>query len=358
MRLNQIFPTVFTLLFTCALQAQPVIGPDDMPAANASYQLYQAAGIGLEDPALDFGENVTWDYSALDGMGPQVTDFLPVSSAPFFYQFVFNNPNQQHYANHCTAVPEFGLPLPIEISQIYNFFRADEQGYYDCGFAATLSGFPLFANRNPTDRILKFPLEYGMEPDTNDTFFSAGVPGFGELKSFRIRQNSVDGWGTVITPAGSFDCLRVRSVVSGRDTLFAEEFGIDQVIELPETIEYRWVAPEGGPPVLQINMSGGAVTQVSYRGLDVTSVPEWTKVEKLSVYPNPAVSHTWLELPEDEQVLQIIAFDSGGRTVQIPVAERQHNRMSLNTGSLAAGNYQLGIQTHKNWYSATVMVVR
>lgn len=346
------------VLSVVRLTAQPVIGPADMPSADQSYQLVQSAGIGLDDPGNTFGEDVLWDYSELEAVNTQVNSYVPVSDAPFLYQFWFNNPSLPTFSNHALPAAEFGFELPIPISDIYNFYRADENGYFDCGFAASLSGFPLSGARNPTDRILKFPLEFGMAPDTNSTFFDITIPELANIKSFRTRANTVDGWGTVVTPSGTFDALRVRSVVNGVDTIFVESAGIDQAIVTPETIEYRWLSPGAGIPVLQINTVDGNVTTVNYLGTEVTSLgASAVKTESLKIYPNPAHMEVWLEIGAGEQVMQLVVTDVTGKLVEVPARE-EGNRIHLNTSVLNAGMYRVFVKSNNNRYSDWLLVAR
>lgn len=352
------FLTLFSAIAVSGLVAQPVIGPADMPSSGQSYQLVQSAGIGLDDPGNTFGEDVLWDYSELQQLTAQVNSYVPVSDAPFLYQFWFNNPALPSFSNHALPAAEFGFELPIPISDIYNFYRADENGYFDCGFAASLSGFPLSGARNPTDRILKFPLEYGMAPDTNSTFFNITIPELANIKSFRTRANSLDGWGTVVTPSGTYEALRVRSVVNGVDTIFVESAGIDQTIVTPETIEYRWLSPGAGLPVLQINVVDGNVTTVNYLGTEVTGLAEVPAGSaSLQIFPNPAVSEAWLEIAAGEQVLQLVVTDISGKLVEVD-SRKAGNRIHLNTSLLNAGMYRVMVLSDNQRYSNWLLVAR
>lgn len=352
------YQLLFLLLIAFGvLHAQPVIGPDDMPSAGQSYQLIQSSGVDVEDPGPVSGADLIWDYSDLPEINIQNNDYVAVSEAPVLYQFFFNNPFSPSFSNHAQPVSPGDFELPIPITDIYNFYRADDEGYFDCGFAASLSGFPVSGARNPTDRILKFPLEYGMEADTNDTFFNLNIPELANIKSYRIRTNSTDGWGTVITPGGSFEALRVRSVVNGVDSVYSESFGINQVINQPETIEYRWIAAGQGLPVLQINVVDGAVTQVTYRGLETTSVDLHTAMNEVKAFPNPASDVVTVNLPSGEMAQSAVLVDLAGHQF-FPEFEHNTDIVRLNVHHFAPGLYRLVIRGKEGLFESGVLIAR
>jgi len=180
------------LFLATIMSAQVTIDVGDMVVAGQTFEIVQSAGMELDDPGLSSGEAVIWDYSDLAALATQEDAYVALSQVPFTYQFVFNNPNSQNFSNHALPGADLGDDLPVPVSDIFNFFRADDNGYFDCGFASSLSGFPLFGARNPTDRIFKLPLEYGMPADTNDSFFSITIPELANVKSFQIRENTLD----------------------------------------------------------------------------------------------------------------------------------------------------------------------
>lgn len=329
--------------------AQITIDENDMPVVGEPYGVVQTAGIEIEDPAGLAGEDVFWDYSDLNEGLAETETYLSVSDVPIQFQFVFNNPFSESYSNLALPVANFTDGLGIPVSDAHNFFRADEDGYFDCGYAASFSELPIFGERNPTDRILKFPLEYGMAPDANDSFFEINIPQFANYKSYQTRENSVDGWGVVETPAGVYDALRVRSVVNGIDSIYSETLQIDQAIVQPETIEYRWLAPEQGLPVLQINTVDGMVTQVRYQTDEVdTAIPEFV-AEEIAVFPNPAIEQFNAVIPTSVYAERVVLVDLNGRLIDVDYTQTG-NEVQVNSSNVNAGLYRVFIYSEKrNW---------
>ena len=100
--------------------AQISLGTNDMPE-TMSYFLSTA--ILPPDNYVEAGENYDLDYSDLEVATQREVNYVSVSQAPFFYQFVFNNPSDPvHYADHATAQDGFSLGETASFSDFYAFF--------------------------------------------------------------------------------------------------------------------------------------------------------------------------------------------------------------------------------------------
>lgn len=328
-----------------------------MPQVGVSYFTIEAPISDQGDPGFLAGPDYYWDYNDLGMSATDSTAYSSVSDVPFQFQIIFNNPFSASYANRALAINGLGVGgMQIPLSDAHNFFRVAGDGFYDCGYAATFNDLPLFGNRNPTDRIFALPLTYGMPADTNDSFFDVVVPTLATVKSYQTRANSLDAWGTVVTPAGSYEALRVRSVVNGVDSVTIETFGIDQVIVRPETIEYRWLSPEMGVPVLQINTVDGDITEIRYRIPEVeVGLSEILEKETIKLYPNPASEFVRADLPDGFSVKEALLFDFGGK--QIAGDFTIHgNKLELNVAGLPNGLYHMALSGTDKHLSAWLVV--
>jgi len=98
------------------------------------------------------------------------------------------------------------------------------------------------------------------------------VPTLGAYQTEQTRQNNVDGWGTLNLFEESFDVLRVVTVINATDSVYIEFIGTGTTFDRPEVTEYKWLSPGIPVPVLQINETAGAVTQVLVKGEPVSVI--------------------------------------------------------------------------------------
>ncbi len=337
-------PTLLFILlfFGCAIgNAQVTITDDDMPQIGESFLNVQAFEIDYEDPALTSGTDVYWDFSGLTAASDELITFIGVSDVPFAFQFVYNNPGSESYANLALQVNDFGVGVEVPVTEGHGFFLVAEDGFYDCGVAGNLNGFPIIGNREPTDRIFQLPLEFGMEADSSYSYLEIEIPELGHGNSHQHRENTLDAWGTVVTPEGTYEALRVRSVVNATDTIIAEAFEIFEVIVHPETVEYRWMAPGQGVPVLQINTIEGIITEISYRSDDIDiGVAEAPLVKEVTVYPNPARNLCTVNIPDTEIIHSANLVDLTGKTAPVEF-EQNGQEIRLNVNQATPGLYRI-----------------
>lgn len=339
--MRQFFPVFIFLFASVQCWAQVTITQDDMPQLGTSYYTVQAPIFDQGDPESLAGPDFFWDYNDLGIAATDSVAYASVSEVPLQYQLIFNNPFSNSYANRALAIDGFGAGgMEVPLEDAHQFFLVDDDGFYDCGYAATFNELPLFGERNPTDRIFVLPLTYGMPADTSESFFEVDIPTMANVKSYQTRTNTLDAWGTVVTPSGSYEALRVRSVVNGVDSITIEAFGLEQVVVRPETVEYRWVSPEMGVPVLQINTTEGEVSEIRYR-LEEEEVGLATKTERIdvSLYPNPAADVAHIDLPANFSLTSIYLFDTSGKQVSgnFSISE---NQVKINAAAIPNGLYR------------------
>ena len=112
----------------------------------------------------------------------------------------------------------------------------------------------------------------------------------------KTRTDTVDGWGTLITPYGTFNSIRVKSVINEKDSMHIDmPFPFGFSIQRAVVTEYKWLATGQGIPLLQINTSGNTVTQIIYRdSLRVTPLSVNNDSRNildgndLTIFPNPS----------------------------------------------------------------------
>lgn len=283
--------TVFLLILTTlslTSSAQITISNNDMPSVNDIYHISITSNLQGNNPALT-GTNFLWDYSQLQATVQRSDTFVAVTSTPLAYQYYFNNvflyPN--HKADYAIKGEDLNAQPVVNISDVYNFYKNSSNKYANVGFGSNLNGVPSSTKREPIDEEYLFPLNYN---DNKISFskFSISQPSGDGYGQHQRRIDTVDGWGTVITPLGTYNCIRVKSIVDISDSIYMSQFGITIVAGRPQKIEYKWLAANSGVPVLKIAVDSVS-TQIEYQdnlmvGINDNVLP----IYHLKVFPNPA----------------------------------------------------------------------
>lgn len=334
--------------------AQITIGEDDMPNANDTLRYRTTIATGV-DVALT-GAGITWDFGQLNPMLEAADTTVSVSATPLLYQLYFNNPflYPQNRADYGVKGTDFDFQA-ITLTDVYDYYRADANGFFNVGFGANVNGLPTSVRRQPTDRVHQFPMNYGNE-EISASAFNLNIPGLFYFGQDQVRSNEVDGWGTLYLPADTFEVLRVKSTIQRSDTIYIQQLGTGFRLPEPETIEYKWIAAGMGKPVLEVITVGGIATTAEffYEPDDITTAVNTLRMKGPQVYPNPARNEVFVPVAMDGR---LILRDATGRAV----LERNVRAGSLERVelvSLANGTYAVEIAGQDAIARSTVVVQR
>ncbi len=227
----------FCLMGIYQLQAQITITANDLPAVNDEIRFSVGSGsVNLNATGAD----LTWDFSKLKATNQELIKFSAPLQTPYLLQFLTNS---------TFGYPETGLPVPAGfIDNPYTFIRKTNSAYVITGRGATAQSLPLGLVYSPKDTLYSLPLTYGKEFGGNFSG-TAGLASFGSISQNGVRTNTVDAWGSLTTPFGTFDCLRVKSVIEETDSIV---FGPTQLPLQNNRTEYRWLAKGQKIPVLEV----------------------------------------------------------------------------------------------------------
>lgn len=288
----------FILLTLCIstvfLAAQITISNNDMPSVNDIYHISITTNLQGNDPALS-GTNYLWDYSLLQSTTQRSDTFVSVTSTPFAYQFFFNNivlyPN--HKADYAIKGQNFNFQV-VSFNNVFDFYKNSISQYANVGFGANINGIPSSTRRIPVDVQYVFPLNYN-NTNTSNSEFLVTIPTVGDYGQSQERIDTIDGWGSVITPFGTFNCLRIKSILNITDTLYTSQFGMGLSFPRPQQIEYKWIATGSGVPVLKITTTVGG-SQVEYQDNLLVGIEEIkSNPINFSLFPNPAKEYVILD---------------------------------------------------------------
>jgi Secretion system C-terminal sorting domain len=311
---------VFLLLVTSGfysnVNAQITITNADMLSVNDTFRLSTTIDTWSIDPTLT-GANYTWDFSFLTPNAQDVDTAVSVGSTPFLYQVYFNNVfvYPAWKADFAIAGQGFDISGIVTISDVYDYFKNSSSKYENVGFGSTISGVPSSTRKDPIEVVYEFPLNY-LDTYTNYSEYEFSVPTIMTYKQQMDKAAEVDGWGTVITPYGTFNALRVKFTLDITDSIYIDAVGFPFVTPRPQSYEYHWLAAGEGVPVLKLAATtGDIVTQITYKDFYIPNIgiyEDKTDIS-LSVYPNPAANNVYIT--SDVSINSIILFDTFGREV-------------------------------------------
>lgn len=281
------------MLSTLTINAQITIANSDMPIAGDTFRLSTAPLSTVVDLSLT-GTNYLWDFSTLLSNSQAVDSFYSVASTGLVYSFFFINSGlNTNRANLVTKGADITAIPTFTVTDVNNFYYAASAQFRQVGIGASLNGITTPIAFGNKDIIYNFPLNYG-DQDSSDSDYGISLPGLGTYQAIQKRINNVDGWGTVITPFGSFSALRIVAELSGSDSLYLDTLGFGFNLPRPITREYKWLAVGEGVPVLQINTTFAGptetITSIRYKdSLTVTGLSQLVATSKnFTLWPNPS----------------------------------------------------------------------
>jgi len=242
---------------------QIIIDQSDMPVPGDTLRVSITADVPAGSTAS--GNDTVWDFSSFEPMSQRIDTFVNSNQTPPAY-WLFFPPGVVSNLASPRGMASFFPGFPVE--DFYTFYKNSSGAFTDAGFAFSFEGLPFPAKYDTPDIYYTFSLQSNSSW-ASESNVSLAIPGFFYYQSSRTRSNFVDGWGTVITPLGTYPSLRVRSDLIQYDTLFIDSVGLGYGITRNIT-EYKWLAESMGIPVMQINEEGQMRTAV-YR--DIPRLP-------------------------------------------------------------------------------------
>ncbi len=285
------------------------------------------------------GENLTWDFSQLTVQ--RVDTLVPL------------RPEETDFADE---FPE--ATVAFQQAGIFLLFAADENGFVNLGAGGDVSNMDIRNNlsfhNTPADTILNLPLHY-LDQGTYDcrggSDFDVNV--FGQDFSGRIshtvhRRQKVDAWGTITTPLGTYEALRVKEHTIMIDSVFVTIFGMDiyqsKYSRFDTTDVYSFYTQTDKESFLvatvDYNPDENKVNFVSWRnylssnsGVEKLSMTE----QDISIYPNP--SKGIFNIKSDASNFKTTVYNQLGQMII-----EQDNAKEINLRNYPQGVYLVQIE--------------
>ena len=272
-------------------------------------------------PTGTAGANQTWDLSGLPSTSSIVSSYIVPSTTP----------NASSFPGATVAVSTTGSP--------YGYYKTSSTVWQNIG-AVSPAGV-IIPYSNPED-ILHFPFSYNStysDPwattftNTGYTFYRTGT-----------TTVTADGYGTLITPAGTFtNVLRVHFVEVYQDS--AQVGGTPYIIDYNND-EYIWYLNNNHAPiafVFTLTASGFPSSQSGYYTSNVQGINESNALVSFDLSPNPSSDNINITISlKEKQETEIRLFNSIGDEVNKLISAQSLpglNNYSINVQNLPEGIY-------------------
>jgi len=330
---------------------QIVIDETDMPGEGDTLRVSLTTDIPGD--YIQTGADMTWDFSALTKTTQQVNSFVNVMSTPSIYWFTFIPGIVYNLASPGNIVPAFpGLPF----SNYFVFLKKSSAQFSDAGYAFLLSGIPITLKYDSPDIYYTFPCTMGNTWSSN-SFASISVPGIAYFGSSRNRTSTVDGWGDLTTPFGTFKTIRIKSEIVEQDSIFLDSLGSG--FPYTRTItEYKWLGKGLGIPLLQINEDGLVKTAIYRDYVNHTGINEIRK-ESVHVFPNPSSGFCTIYTEGIHFPIHMSLLNSLGNVVMEEFLPKfPGNQVSIDLSCFPTGPYMIRLIGKDAVYTGKILVVR
>jgi len=293
------------------IKAQITINSSDMPSSGDI--VVTSTGLNLDFINYqETGEDFNWDFSQLTPISQNADTFISITDVPLIYVLYFGSTSNLVKKDNNT------IPIPgFPITKQYSFLKNSSSSYNNAGVLYTISGIPVPLKFSSPDIIYHLPMEY---ENTGSSYaeYSIGMTDIGYIRKEISRSNTVDGWGTLTTPYGTFEVLRLKSEITEFDSIYMDSLGIGLPL-YREYTEYSWLGKNHKLPLLQITSSfvGTVATYVdSLRFPSAIHDNINTHSNNITIFPNPTSDIISISFKSQTQSgIEIEIYDVNGKNV-------------------------------------------
>jgi hypothetical protein len=347
---------LITLFLSSFSFAQITVTSSDFASGGDTVRISLTNGAGLDFSST--GPNHNWDFSTLVPTSQVLDTFHSATAIPFLSQVVFGNfaptKYKASYFREATTLPLSQLTfLPVTINNIFQYTRLTADSMTSIGYSMVINNNEIPYKSDTIEKNYDFPIQYG------NTTFSRGYtkidmnPVYNAiLKQHRVHSSSVDGWGSITTPYGTFNTLRIKHEIKEVDSVSFTllSFPTTLPLQIPLKRDYEWWTNGQKEPILKITttVTQGVenITAVQYRDItrDLNASLNEFESDKISFFPNPVSEE--LTFTNDGSIQKIEVIDlQGNKVVEFDVSKAQLNK--INVSGLQKGFYLLQVQTSK-----------
>lgn len=354
-------------LFSPLLAQNPIqITASDLPAAGDTDRRSIAANPQIVD-INQKGANQRWSYQNLNPATQYVDTFRSLSSLPQVYGLLAFQKSIDYGKREAAVLDNLPMADQLPFSDLLGLYNKSGNTFEQVALGVNLAVQSIPVPFQQNDRIYQLPLTY-QQNDSSNAFVSFPpqnlpfpVPDSTlYFEEARKRINTVDAWGTLKTPYGSFEVLRVKTVIKREDSVSLQ--GVNQAVTPPDQVVFKWLAKSSGTPVLQVRAQrlGGqlVVSNASYQDsnrnlgpLPPTGTAPVTREASpsLKLYPNPVKYALNLQYAGSYPATYRV-YNQQGQLVTEGVlrADDRKTNSKLDVGAYPKGLYTLSLTSSRS----------
>ncbi len=321
--------------------------------ASVGFQIFRGTDTTFtETPIGPGGANMSWDFSGIvDDIGDTL-DLVDPNTLPAFGQF-----------------PTSNLGIVFRGATAYSFLSANSLSIVGQAIEFQGQSYPLGVS--PTETIIDFPANYGdayTDSSVSSGQFSytaqAGIDS-ARVKSTKVKLVSIDAWGSLIIPFGTFNVIRIKEDISQYDTIDIHTPGFPPFLppswnnfQTDETIttHYSYWANGIGYPVMEVDslLATGEVNVTWLLQTPQVGLNEFAKNTDTKVFPNPASDNVFIRLEKNTEV-SVEVYDLQGKLVQ--QTNTKGAVVQVNVSKLEKGLYVYKVTANDGSYATQGKIV-
>jgi len=302
------------------------------------------------------GANIIWDYSGLH----EYVSFLDNSYDSVTWLYPNQTPNQAQFptadiaqTTNCYLYHNWQTHV-VSLICYYNYFTINNDGLHLYG-----STYPQSHNYSQYRNI--FPLiNYG-ESLANTSKEEIQISADSLFVRTVIDTSIADAWGTILTPTGTYNTLRIYTKEKVYDSLFVNSVGQEQQRQT-DNYYYRWFTNGLGFPVFEI---GKGILE-KQNGFQITHFSKYLrqnnignndlKIKKVNIFPNPVNESSEVTFSGfNNKNVQFVIYNSLGE-VRINNLIKNENKITITKKDLGSGIYFYKAFDENNFITGSFIV--
>jgi hypothetical protein len=305
------------ILITCiSINAQIVLQSSDLATVGWANRIARdtvVSGINWGNP----GANQTYTFTNLQNMQEDTTIYKALTAS-----------QQSNFPSADVAITNDNIN--------FLFSKTSSSDFSIHGVEGLLLGSSDFLLFSPTSKVYQFPIQYQSNFSGNSGFVKEKLGSdftppleFNGLPIYQVKitnttnyKDTIDGWGKVTTPVGTYNCLRQKRVETSNTVVDVKLSAITPYTNVSNTrdttIRYNYLTKETKGPVLGFTYDTlNNPTQVTWSLIAPTATTgiENANLLSASIYPNPAsdMLNVFMGEPLEAEGVKIEIYDMLGQ---------------------------------------------